>query len=42
MENIPAGFSASGVGCAIAVAIMAAVIAAIEKRILIVEMIILY
>lgn len=41
MENVPAGFSASGVGSAIAVAIMAAVIAVMEKRILIVEMMVL-
>lgn len=41
MENIPAGFSASGVGSAMAVAIMAAVIAAMEKLILVVEMMVL-
>lgn len=41
MEDIPAGFSASGVGSAIAVAMMAAVIVAMEKRILIVEIMVL-
>lgn len=38
MENVPAGFSASGVGSAIAVATMAPITAVMEKRILIVEM----
>lgn len=41
MENVLAGSSASGVGSAIAVAIMAPIIAVMEKRILIAKMMVL-
>lgn len=41
MENVPFGIPMSAVGRAVAVAMMAAVIAAMEKRILMVEMMVL-
>lgn len=41
MENVPFGIPMSAVGSAVAMTMMAAVIVAMEKRILIVEMMVL-